>query len=243
MLEYQETINSKYYITATGGRFADSKAEQNRRVLERSLREQPFRSYQSSSNETRQGADGKSYEPSANAAEYIYDPVGQARCKMKILGDPAWISQGSVSGDVSSLAFNYGPFLEDGTINPDAGQVLFEIAWQKGQDFDLSKGLADPYDALNRKREAIQSRTYVATRVSSEFRQGRFEQTLQGLLYNFALFVGDAGEVTDNGREDSTTKTSNIDSSLVKPAQVTPADIAAMAASRSLFRRPCLGAG
>jgi hypothetical protein len=74
---------------------------------------------------------------------YAYqDPGGT---KLKIIGDPAWIQQGSLAGGVTSADLSPQPFLPDGTINFDNSQVLFEIAWQRPEDYDLSTGLANPY--------------------------------------------------------------------------------------------------
>jgi hypothetical protein len=106
--------------------------------------------------------------------------------KMRIIGDPAWIQQGSISGGVNAKEFSFSPFFPDGTINFDAEQVMFEISWQRPKDYDITTGLADPYAGGNVKdRLPIQSTVYHATRVISEFRQGKFEQTIEGSLFMF----------------------------------------------------------
>lgn len=186
VLEYQESLNNNYNITISGANPKSSKTEKQRRALEGSMREQPFYNFQSGSTETRQGSDGKDYEPSANAAEYLYDPKGMSNCKMKIIGDPAWIPQGSLSGSVDANNFSFSPFLADGTINYDSMQVMFEIAWQRPEDYDLTTGLADPYQkSNNKKRQPVQSRVYTTTTITSEFSKGLFTQNLEGRLYNF----------------------------------------------------------
>jgi len=79
-------------------------------------------------------------------------------------------------------------FLPDGSVNFDASQVLFEIKWQRPEDYDLNTGLADPYSVTQKKynnRLALQSRVYLCKKVISEFKQGRFEQTLEGAIYLF----------------------------------------------------------
>jgi hypothetical protein len=68
--------------------------------------------------------------------------------------------------------------------------VLFEIRWQRPQDYDIDSGLADPYSQTQKKynnRTALQSRVYMCKKVISEFRHGRFEQTLEGALYLFPI--------------------------------------------------------
>ena len=63
---------------------------------------------------------------------------------------------------------------------------MFEISWQRPKDYDINTGLADPYAGGNTKdRLPIQSTVYQATRVVSEFRQGKFEQTIEGSLFMF----------------------------------------------------------
>lgn len=226
VLEYQESLNNNYNITISGANPKSSKTEKQRRALEGSMREQPFYAFQSGSTESRQGSDGKDYEPSANAAEYLYDPKGLSNCKMKIIGDPAWVPQGSVSGSVDANNFSFGPFLADGTINYDSTQVMFEVAWQRPEDYDLVTGLADPYNkSNNKKRQPIQSRVYTTTTITSEFSKGLFYQNLEGRLYNFptpqpnnksagaslpnAGFGAGTSEFGDEAREETTANQAN----------------------------------
>jgi len=62
---------------------------------------------------------------------------------------------------------------------------MFAIEWQKPQDYDLKTGLADPYGKANKARKPINSYVYQAIKCVSEFRQGRFEQTIDGSLYYY----------------------------------------------------------
>jgi hypothetical protein len=81
-------------------------------------------------------------------------------------------------------------FLPDGSIAFDNQDVLFEIAWQRPEDYDLDTGLADPYSQTQKKynnRTALQSRVYLCKKVVSEFRSGAFTQTLEGALYLFPI--------------------------------------------------------
>jgi hypothetical protein len=152
------------------------------------MREIPTYVYQSSSSESRTGADGKGNEISSNAAQYLYSPSDLATTKLRIVGDPGWIQQGSLAAGVDPKNFQYQGFLPDGTINFDSSQVLFEIAWQRPEDYDLGTGLADPYSRFGgTTRQPLQSFVYHATKCISEFRQGKFEQTIEGSLYNFPI--------------------------------------------------------
>jgi hypothetical protein len=150
------------------------------------MREIAKYTYMAASSESRQGEQGRALEVQANAAEYLYSPSNMGATKMRIIGDPAWIQQGSISGGVNAKEFSYSPFFPDGTINFDAEHVMFEISWQRPKDYDINTGLADPYAGGNAKdRLPIQSTVYQATRVISEFRQGKFEQTIEGSLFMF----------------------------------------------------------
>ena len=145
-------------------------------------------SYAARSQESNKGADNKGMEVGANAAEYLYaysDPGGS---KLKIIGDPAWIQQGSLCGGLTGSDLPEGPFLPDGTISFDNSQVLYEIAWQRPEDYNISTGLADPYARPgNTPGTPQQTNTYLATKVLSEFRGGKFEQTITGALFTIPI--------------------------------------------------------
>lgn len=187
VLEYQEKLNGLYNATVSGTNPSNSIAEIQRRAYTSSNREIPYYVYQSASTESRQGTENKGNEASANLAESLYSPGDLTSCKVKIVGDPAWIQQGSLSGALTPETFSFNPFLPDGTISFDAQQVLFEILWKKPEDYNLQTGVIDPTLPSGQKRtQNVQSRVYQALKCVSEFRQGRFEQTLEGGLYLFA---------------------------------------------------------
>lgn len=188
VLDYQATFNSLYNMTVSGSEPGSSATEAIRRKFTSSMREIPTYVYQASSSEARIGADGKGNEISSNAAQYLYSPSDLATTKLRIVGDPGWIQQGSIAAGVDPKNFQYQGFLPDGTINFDSQQVMFEIAWQRPEDYNINTGLADPYETLNGgPREPLQSFVYQARKCVSEFRQGKFEQTIEGSLYNFPV--------------------------------------------------------
>ena len=184
VIEYKETMNNLYNLTISGDQAKGSLGFQQRQKATSSMRDQPFLTFQTASTENSAGSSGKQNEPQANLGESLYDPVGLANCNLKIVGDPAWIQQGSFAGGVSAQEFDFNPFLADGTINFDSREIMFEIAWQRPEDYDIDTGLADPY-AKSTKRQPVQSRVYTAMQCTSEFRQGSFYQTIQGRLYFF----------------------------------------------------------
>jgi hypothetical protein len=184
VIDYKETMNNLYNLTISGDQTKGNLAFQQRKAFTSSMRDQPFYNFQTASAENSAGDNGKQNEPQANLAESLYDPVGLANCNVKIVGDPAWIQQGSFAGGVSAKEFDFNAFLPDGTINFDAREVMFEIAWQRPQDYDINTGLADPY-AGSSSRQPVQSRVYTAMQCTSEFSKGSFYQNLQGKLYFF----------------------------------------------------------
>ena len=186
VLDFTANFNSLYNITVTGTSAKDNVAARQRELFTASMREIPKYTYLAASSESRTGEAGRALEVQANAAEYLYSPGDMGTTKMRIIGDPSWIQQGSISGGVNAKEFSYSPFFPDGTINFDAEQVMFEISWQRPNDYNITTGLADPYAGGDTKnRLPIQSTVYQATRVVSEFRQGKFEQTIEGSLFFF----------------------------------------------------------
>ena len=187
VLDFQANFNGLYNITVTGTTPNDSAAAKMREKFTASMREIPKYTYMATSSESQQGAEMANKIP-ANASEVLYSPGDMARANVRIIGDPAWIQQGDLAGGVSVTDFSYSPFFPDGTINFDANQVLFEISWQRPQDYNIATGLADPYKGAGLEaRLPLQSTVYQATKVISEFRQGRFEQTLEGSMYFFPI--------------------------------------------------------
>ena len=188
VLDFQANFNGLYNITVTGKTPNDSAAAQLREQFTASMREIPKYTYMAASSESRQGSAVAGNEVPSNASEVLYSPGDMARTKVRIIGDPAWIQQGDLAGGVSVTEFSYSPFFPDGTINFDANQVMFEISWQRPQDYNIATGLADPYKGAGLEaRLPLQSTVYQATKVISEFRQGKFEQTIEGSMYFFPI--------------------------------------------------------
>jgi hypothetical protein len=186
VIDFTASFNSLYNVTVTGTKKGDNGTEIIKADTTASMREIPFYTHAPSSTQDRQGEASRALEAQANAAEYLYSPGDMGTCSLRIVGDPSWIQQGSISGGVTTKEFSYSAFLPDGSINFDAQQVMFEISWQRPNDYDLNTGLADPYAGGNTKdRLPIQSTVYSAQKVVSEFRQGKFEQTIEGSLYMF----------------------------------------------------------
>jgi hypothetical protein len=190
VLSYTASFNKLYIQTLTGSSPENSALANIRKTQATSMREIPFISYQSRSTESAQGAGGKANELGASAAEYLYNPSDNASAKIKILGDPAWMQQGSVAGALDASKISYSPFARDGTINFDIRDVLFELVWQRPEDYNLTTGLADPYSRTEKiygDRQPIQSIVYRAKEIVSSFNQGRFEQDIDATIYSVPI--------------------------------------------------------
>jgi len=191
VLSYEQDFNYLYYVTinsrtrATTAATVGNSSTSNYRELEKRI-------FSPNSAQTNQGIEGNVNEPGANAADYLYSPSDQSRVKLSIVGDPAWIQQGELWAGVrrnfnNSIANTTGdpyfdPFLSDGTINFDAREAVFEIAFNKPTDYNLDTGLMSPNAPGG---EPSQSYIYKATQVTSYFRQGKFIQDLEGVLLLF----------------------------------------------------------
>lgn len=193
--DYQETLNTMFTATISGSAPDNSLNAKANAKATSSMYDIVRYNYSPRSNQSSQGADGAIFEPNANAAEVIYNASDLAEAKVKIVGDPAWIQQGSLfrpitEGTISANTARTG-FEPDGTISFDTQDVLFEMLWQRPEDYDLGTGLADPYARTSAndggKRQPLQSRVYQATKVVSEFKNGSFEQTLNGSIFRFPI--------------------------------------------------------
>ena len=153
-------------------------------------RERLKKAFSPRSAQSSMGTEGPVNEPSANAADYLYSPADQARIRLEIIGDPAWIQQGELWAGVAGTGQLFGPFLSDGTINYEGQEALFEVAFNQPVDYNLDTGIMDPTTKNFNKSDsaagdARQSFIYRAVDVTSTFSQGRFTQELNGVLVLF----------------------------------------------------------
>jgi hypothetical protein len=193
VLDYNEKLNALYHLTISGEVPGNTNAALLRDRYTASLSDIIKYSYAPRSSESSDGAQGKTNELGANAAESLLSPSDVGEATVKIIGDPDWIQQGSIFRGANDRTFaaqvyNTG-FLPDGSVSFDSQDILFEIVWKRPNDYDIFTGKADPYArsaARYNNYSAEQSRVYHCKKVISEFRQGRFEQTLEGTLYSMA---------------------------------------------------------
>lgn len=185
VLSYEESTNNLYYLTLSGVNFSTGGTTIGDNG------EQVKYNFNTRSAESSQGASGKTNEPVANAAEQLLNPGDFKDSTITIVGDPAWIQQGEAFVGTPIGSPNYfNAFLSDGTINFDAGQVLYRISFNASSDYNLETGLqtvsglatgATPMISQVGGPAAI-NRTFVAKECISLFSKGKFTQTLKGSL-------------------------------------------------------------
>jgi hypothetical protein len=111
------------------------------------------------------------------ASAHNKSDLGEAN--LTIVGDPAWIQQGELAHSLDAASFNFDPFNPDGSINYDAQEIVFDIQWNPGVDYDLTgTGLANPNVSEN--PQAVY--TYKASEVVSKFSKGKFTQDIKGIF-------------------------------------------------------------
>ena len=190
VLSFEQDFNSLYYMVVNSSQPPPNQSLDYREVEKRM--------YQTRSNQSDQGQQGKVNEPGANAADRLYSPSDLNKAKLQIVGDPAWIAQGEVWSGIAGASFKYDAFLPDGTINPEAGQVLFELAWNKPVDYNLDTGIQDPYQTGSsansvigtigdKKPSTTQSYVYTPMSIVSTFDKGKFTQELEGYVQQFPI--------------------------------------------------------
>ena len=204
ILSYEQNFNALFFMVAN--------TPQAINTLD--YREVQKYMYQTRSNESDQGNEGKVNEGGASAADRLYSPGDLSEVKISIVGDPGWLIQGEVWSGVAGTSFSYDPFLPDGTINTESQEALFEIRFNKPVDYDIQTGVMDPAQRIQGANAKIsrppnaadtgptQSYVYKTKQVVSVFAKGKFTQDIDGVLINFPIADNKAGTKTNaaNGR-------------------------------------------
>jgi hypothetical protein len=194
ILNFEQEYNNLYRLIISGLNVPVQQARTD-------FRDQYRRTYLPTSENHAKGADGYVNEPGDNAASFLYSPTDQARAKLRIVGDPGWMQQGEVATGVSARTFNFDAFNDDGTINYDSQEVVFDISWNQPVDYDLNTGLAEITNTGRRPDGTFNNQpqfnfTYTAVKCRNIFSKGRFEQELEGRLlieYEKNTVATDAG--------------------------------------------------
>jgi hypothetical protein len=181
VLSYEQTYNALYSAVMSG-----TPGQLGGTLIQDAIKA----NFQPRSNESSQGATGRTNEIGASFTDALYNPGDLANATMQIVGDPAWLQQGEVVNVPNANNFSTTPFNPDGSINFEAGQILFEILINTPGDYNLNTGLIDP-----NRRETVfqtqlpgsnrQSYVYVTNECISDFNKGKFTQTLKGTLLTY----------------------------------------------------------
>ena len=218
ILNFEQEYNNYYRLTVTGlGKDLSQK-------IVHDFRDQPRSTYMAASENHTKGQSGDTNGPGDNAASFLYSPTDLARVNLKIVGDPAWMQQGEVGIGSVANAFNFNPYLADGTINYDSQEIVFDVNFNAPQDYDFNTGIVNVNASTGKPQENF---TYTAIKCRNTFSKGRFEQQLEGrLLIEFAknasnnqtqgrptpskAGVGNAISNTSISRNSTTDQTSSI---------------------------------
>jgi len=193
VLHYEQNFNTLYY-NVIGGANAPAKPVSYPAIAE-ALQYQNKRIPATRTGQSDQGATNGANNPASSLADYLYSLGDQNTISIKVVGDPAFIFQGEVTG-LTVKNFNFGGFYPDGTINPDVQQAVFIVNWNSPADYNAANG--GPYNGsglmdINAAGQQIfnsnlaatpkqQSAAYTVLTVKSTFSKGKFEQDLHGML-------------------------------------------------------------
>jgi hypothetical protein len=180
ILNFEQEYNNLYRLVISGLNVPVQQARTD-------FRDQYRRTFLPTSENHAKGADGNTNEAGDNAASFLYSPTDQAKVRLRIVGDPAWMQQGEVAEGVSVANFNFSPFNDDGTINYDSQEVVFDISWNQPDDYDFNTGLVEVNNTGVKpggkpRTQPQLNFTYTAIKCKNIFSKGRFEQDLEGRL-------------------------------------------------------------
>ena len=196
ILDFAQEYNNLYRIVISG---IGADLKQN---VTSDFRDQFRRTYlPTSAVQTQGGNPDYVSEPGSNLADFLYSPSDQAKCRLKIVGDPAWLQQGEIASGIGSVGqFDFRPFNSDGSINYDSQQVVFDISWNRPSDYNLSTGTMDIQN--NKYGQPLENVTYTAIKCKSTFNRGRFEQEIDGrALIEFNKNGQSQAAAAANGRD------------------------------------------
>jgi len=184
VLDFRQEYNYLYYQTF-GGDMGIPKLQNNAREITQQV-------YQHSSSESAQGGKNRRAEGAANAASLLYSPSDQANAQLQIVGDPDWIAQSEVFYSPDASGVGLGPFMDDGSVNYDASEVLFSVNYNTNVDYDLKSGIADVGNknhgrdlSSGKGGKSRMSLIYRANTITTSLSGGKFTQTLEGTMMQF----------------------------------------------------------
>ena len=227
ILSYEQDYNLLYNVDAAYASGAATKNAQSATVSQKSAMNTDSVNSKSGTNDVIN-----------SVKSFLYSPQDLLKFKLKILGDPDYLMPSVGLAGTNGLQKWYGDNL---TINPNSGQVFIEIYFEQGADYNNTNGLLIPngdIQFMNYPKELkakVQGMVYMLTNVTSTFSKGKFEQSLSGIIPEFAK-AGDTATtppVAPNSRaaastpastNSSSNSSSNSDSDPNTNANESPAD-------------------
>jgi hypothetical protein len=170
ILSYEQTFDSLYYLVFNGESASNQPSASTRITLD--YRDQYSRIAMPTT-EQKTGQQTGTYTNAAadSAADYLYSPKDLSKIHLRIAGDPAWLQQDQFGN------FSFSPFNDDGTINFDSQQIVFDISWNQPTDYDFTTGVMNVNSANGRSK---QNNVYTPAELTSYFSKGKFEQEIHG---------------------------------------------------------------
>jgi hypothetical protein len=120
---------------------------------------------------------------------FLYSPADLLKFKLKILGDPDYLMPSVGLAGTNGLQKWYG---DNFSINPNSGQVFIEIYFEQAEDYNNTSGLLVPNGDIQfmnyppELKGKVKGMVYMLTNVTSTFSKGKFEQSLSGIIPEFA---------------------------------------------------------
>jgi len=171
ILSYEQTYDYQYRLILNGPAPTDA-------TKPRDFRDQYTRTaLPTTEQKTGQTTGDQTSAAADSAADFRYDTKDFASIRMRIIGDPAWIQQDKVELGVNNQTFNFRPFNDDGGINYNSQEVVFDITWNNPQDYNMDTGIMNVYPDSGKSKEF---NVYTLKTVKSFFSRGRFEQEIEG---------------------------------------------------------------
>jgi hypothetical protein len=218
VMDFRQEYNYLYYQTF-GADMGIPQMQTNSREITKQV-------YQNSSSESAQGRKNRANEGPANAASLLYSPSDQANAQLTIIGDPDWMAQSEIFYSPDANGIGLGPFMNDGSINYDASEVLFAINYNTNVDYDLKTGVADVGNKnygrnLGSGESGLShmSLVYRANTITTNLSDGKFTQLLEGTLMQFPTDaqltkeVADKKEILETVSVQATSNSMNADAS------------------------------
>lgn len=203
ILSYEQQYDNLYYMSQIMARNASDEQRPNG--------ERPTHPENAVSAD-KTGIEGKNFVYNADAAAQLYSPGDSARAKLRIIGDPDYIT--------SLIGVNSDKSKErDFQLSPLNGQKFIEIKFCMAEDYgsdgllDVSGNIQFYGTATIKEKLKIDGAVYRIIKVDSVFSRGLFSQTLDLVLVDQTVLTikNDAGESsTDNKNYSSEGRTAPL---------------------------------